>query len=95
MLSDLLLSGASPTARRIFNALAEEPETVAAALVPRVRSAQGSGGSISFLTPADAAVRMATRLGEVLHGGRFFDAQGRRVHRAGQRYRPSGARVQV
>ena len=37
VLTDLLLKGASPVARRIFNALAEEPETVAAALAPKVR----------------------------------------------------------
>ena len=40
VLTSLLLEGASPAARRFFNALAEEPETVAAALVPRMRAVQ-------------------------------------------------------
>ena len=40
MLTDLLLEGSSPVARRFFNALAEEPETVAAALVPQIKAMQ-------------------------------------------------------
>ena len=40
VLTDLLLEGASPVARRFFNALAEEPDTVAAALVPEIRAVQ-------------------------------------------------------
>jgi chlorophyll(ide) b reductase len=40
VLTGLLLDGASPAARRFFNALAEEPETVAAALAPRMRAVQ-------------------------------------------------------
>ena len=38
VLTDLLLDNASPVARRFFNALAEEPETVAAALVPQIKA---------------------------------------------------------
>ena len=40
VLTDLLLEGSSPVARRFFNALAEEPETVAAALVPQIKAIQ-------------------------------------------------------
>ena len=40
VLTDLLLEDASPVARRFFNALAEEPETVAATLVPQIRAVQ-------------------------------------------------------
>lgn len=36
LLTDLLLKDSTPAARRFFNALAEEPETVAAALAPQV-----------------------------------------------------------
>lgn len=54
LLTDLLLKDSTPAARRFFNALAEEPETVAAALVPRVRAVRGSGTSIEYLNPADA-----------------------------------------
>jgi len=40
VLTDLLLQGAPVAARRFFNALAEEPDTVAAVLVPQIRSIQ-------------------------------------------------------
>jgi hypothetical protein len=40
VLTDLLLQGAPPAARRFFNALAEEPDTVAAVLVPQIRGIQ-------------------------------------------------------
>ena len=40
VLTDLLLKDASTVAKRFFNALAEEPETVAAALVPQMRAVQ-------------------------------------------------------
>lgn len=96
VLTDLLLGSApSPAARRAFNALAEEPETVAAALVPRIRAMRGTRGSIDFLTPTDAALRMLTRLPEVVGDGRFFDRHGRRVQLAGQRYRENGVRIQL
>jgi hypothetical protein len=51
VLTDLLLQGASPVARRFFNVLAEEPETVAMALVPRVRAVQV--GSLVQLAQTD------------------------------------------
>lgn len=35
LLTDLLLKDSTPATRRFFNALAEEPETVAAVLVPQ------------------------------------------------------------
>ena len=40
VLTGLLLDGASPAARRFFNTLTEEPDTVATALVPRMRAIQ-------------------------------------------------------
>lgn len=40
VLTNLLLEDASTVAKRFFNALAEEPETVAAALVPQIRTIQ-------------------------------------------------------
>lgn len=42
VLTDLLLRDSTPVARRFFNALAEEPATVAAALAPRIRAAKVS-----------------------------------------------------
>ncbi|KAK9837017.1 hypothetical protein WJX81_007405 [Elliptochloris bilobata] len=54
VLTGLLLDGASPAARRFFNALAEEPETDAAELVPRMRVVQGMEQTIAYLSPASA-----------------------------------------
>lgn len=95
LLTDLLLRDSTPAARRFFNALAEEPETVAAALVPRVRSVQGSGTSIDYLTPAGALLRILSGLPQIINGGRFFDREGRRVEQAGEAYQENGVRVQV
>jgi hypothetical protein len=44
VLTDLLLRDANPVARRFFNTLAEEPETVAVAIVPQIRAVQVSAG---------------------------------------------------
>jgi len=60
MITPLLLEGAPPLARQFFNALAEQPEVVAAFLVPRMRSAvaRGLNGAYPrFLTPANALWR--------------------------------------
>jgi chlorophyll(ide) b reductase len=77
VLTDLLLQGATPSLLSlVFNTLCEQPETVAAFLVPRVRSvvAQGQGGAyIRYLTPLRV-------LGKLLMAGfnrnRFFDGDG-------------------
>jgi hypothetical protein len=37
-------------ARRFFNVLAEEPEVVAADLVPKIRAVSGTNSAIEFLT---------------------------------------------
>lgn len=60
VLTDLLLKDASPVARRFFNALAEEPETVAEALVPQIRAMQ-----VCIFVPfwADLMPRMAVHKG--------------------------------
>lgn len=66
VLTDLLLRDTSPALRRFFNALAEEPETVAEALVPLMRDQTGSGGCIRYLRPfPDAPVKILSRFGEV------------------------------
>jgi len=43
MLTELLLEGATVANKQAFNILCEHPETVAAFLVPRVRSAVSCG----------------------------------------------------
>lgn len=45
--------------------------------------------------PRPAALRMLRGLPQVLHGGRFFDREGQRVQRPGERYQANGVRVQV
>lgn len=78
MLTDLLLDGSPPAVRAlVFNALCEQPETVAAFLAPRVRSAVARGLDATypkFLTPLSAAARFASL--PVRGRGRFFDAEG-------------------
>ena len=92
MLTDLLLKGSTPVARRIFNALAEEPETVAEFLVPRMRESDGSDAPVEYLTLPGAVQRMAAGLPQILCGGRFFDADGQRVKEPGSEYQPNGVR---
>jgi len=81
MLTSLLLANSSPAVRSIvFNALCEQPETVAAFLAPRVRSAVARGLDATypkFLTPLSAAARFASM---PMSPNRFFDAQGEPVY---------------
>ncbi|KAL1504629.1 hypothetical protein AB1Y20_008412 [Prymnesium parvum] len=62
VMTDLLLTEASPASLKIFNILAETPDTVAAWLVPRMRAAtdQPSGMYLHYLTPFGVAWRFAT-----------------------------------
>jgi chlorophyll(ide) b reductase len=79
VLTDLLLDGATPENKRVFNILCEHPETVAAFLVPRARSvvARGQrGAAIRYLTPARAVGKF---LSAPFRSNRYFDEQGARV----------------
>lgn len=76
VLTDLLLRDASPESKRVFNILAERPETVAQFLVERVRAVQGTGRYIRFLTRSKAAWRFATAW---RRKNRFFDEVGNPV----------------
>jgi chlorophyll(ide) b reductase len=82
-LTDLLLDGATQRNKAIFNALAEQPETAAAELVPALRKAHAHAVTqpsavraphLKVLTLPRAAARMAAM---PLMRGRFFDAGGR------------------
>lgn len=83
-----------------FNILCEHPETVAAFLVPRIKSAVArdvSGTYTRFLTPGSALYRLATAPARL---GRFFDKEGRAVYppereRLMGRHAKSTARAQV
>ena len=94
VLTDLFLEGASPVARRFFNVLAEEPEVVAADLCPKIRETVGTRGAIEFLTLPDALARVMFGVPQIVGGGRFFDADGRRVVSAGAvGYKANGTRL--
>ncbi len=75
VLTDLLLRDTGPRERRIFNAIAERPETVAAGLVSRIRIDTGRGGTLRFRPLPLTIVRaLASYFG---YGrGRFFDDRG-------------------
>eukprot|EP01026_Neomeris_dumetosa_P063310 TRINITY_DN6007_c0_g1_i2.p1 TRINITY_DN6007_c0_g1~~TRINITY_DN6007_c0_g1_i2.p1 ORF type:complete len:465 (-),score=45.21 TRINITY_DN6007_c0_g1_i2:439-1809(-) len=76
VLTDLLLEGATIANKQVFNVLCEQPETVAAYLVSRVRSVVArnvSGSYIKFLTPINVIWRILTAPSRV---GRFFDVDG-------------------
>jgi chlorophyll(ide) b reductase len=95
VLTDLLLKDSTPFARRFFNALAEEPETVAARLVPQMRELRSRDASIDYLNPIGAIGKVVTGLPQILQGGRFFDKDGNRVRQPGAEYAENGVRVQA
>ncbi len=61
----------------LFNALAETPETVAAALAPKIRAVTGSGGLLRY-QPVILMVSKAIASKFGYRKGRFFDDEGRR-----------------
>lgn len=75
--TELLMSGADTAQSKFFiNCMAEQPETVAEYLVPRVRDVprkKGSGSSIRFLTPARAYANILQRLAFGKNKGRFVE----------------------
>ena len=89
----LLLEGAEPVSKRFFNVLAEEPETVAADLVPKIRNTFSKTSVVKFLTLRDAVFRVVTGVPQIFFGGKFFDGDGVRVAREGQAYKPNGVRL--
>lgn len=77
VLTDLLLCDATPAQKRFFNAMAETPETVAAALVPAIRDATGQGGTLRY----QPVFFMLAKLAASMFGyrkERFFDSEGER-----------------
>jgi chlorophyll(ide) b reductase len=92
VLTDLLLKDSTPVARRFFNTLAEEPETVAKDLVPRILGTRGTGQSIECLSPASAFFKVAFGFPQIISGGRFFDKDGNRVKVSGSHYQENGVK---
>jgi chlorophyll(ide) b reductase len=78
VLTDLLLEHADSQAKKIFNILAEWPETVARFLVPRMRAVKGTGKEISYLTRKRAIWRFLTAW---KRKNRFFDENGTMISR--------------
>jgi chlorophyll(ide) b reductase len=76
VLTDLLLKDAGIRERMLFNAIAETPETVAAALTPRIRAVRGSGGLLRY-QPVVLMVAKAIASKFGYRRGRFFDDEGR------------------
>lgn len=91
---ELLFIPSNQIASLLLALQAEEPETVAAALAPRIRAEQGVGGGIDYMSPADAFLRILRGLPQVINGGRHFDKEGNRVAATGERYQPNGVREQ-
>jgi len=74
VLTDLLLKGNNDLrTKRVFNILAEKPETVAKYLVPRARDVTGTGKKIVYLTSAKAFWRFMTARSR---RNKFFDEKG-------------------
>ncbi len=72
VLTDLLVRDAGIRERMLFNAVAETPETVAAALAPRIRAVSGSGTLLRY----QPVILMLARIVAAKFGyrkGRFFD----------------------
>ena len=84
VLTELLLADTTPGVRAfIFNALAEEPQDVAAALAPRLRQEGTLTARVELLSLPQAAARMASTVPRVLLGDqsamRFFNREGERI----------------
>jgi len=101
MLSYLLLkNGTSEWGRRIFNALAEEPRTVADYLVPRILAVQDSsskkGTAIRYLTITSAIPRLLSRFVLGWRKNRFFlEDTGERVDGEGNDFDELGVRRMI
>uniref|UniRef100_A0A0G4HTZ8 Chlorophyll(Ide) b reductase n=1 Tax=Chromera velia CCMP2878 TaxID=1169474 RepID=A0A0G4HTZ8_9ALVE len=94
VLTDLLVADSTPVTRKFFNAIAEEPEGVAADLVPRMRQVTGTGEYIKFLTIPQALFKIFFNAPAILLGGKFFDSSGNRVKKFGEEYTPNGVKRQ-
>lgn len=80
VLTGLLLSGATTQNKQVFNILCEQPETVAAYLVPRMRTIVARNNNaqyIKYLTPLRA---LWFFLNAPFRVRRFFDAEGERLY---------------
>ncbi|KAF5839514.1 hypothetical protein DUNSADRAFT_585 [Dunaliella salina] len=80
ILTNLLLEGATTANKQAFNLLAEHPETPAAFLVPRIRTAVARGlrGTYAkYLTPPRILLKL---LSAPFYFNKFFDEEGNAVY---------------
>lgn len=73
VMTDLLIKNTTTEAIKIFNILAELPETVAAKLVPKIRKAKGFGKEIRFLSGSGVMWRFMTAGSRK---NKFYDEEG-------------------
>lgn len=95
VLTKLLLKDASAASKKVFNALAEEPEDIARFLVDEMVAVEpGSTTAVEYLTPMSAVSRMIRELPNIItnRGGRHFDSTGARVKAPNARYDADGVR---
>ena len=94
-LTKLLLKDASSVSKKVFNALAEEPDDIATFLADEMCSVEpGSTAPVEYLTPSSAVSRMIRELPNIITnaGGRHFDANGARVKQSNAEYDADGVR---
>lgn len=74
VLTDLLLKdNPDVKTKKVFNILAEKPETVAQSLVPKIRKIKGTGKSVNYLTKSGVFLRFLTARKAK---NKFFDEMG-------------------
>lgn len=78
VLTDLILHDIEPRAAKVFNILAEKPQTVVDYLVPKIRKVKGTGKAFRFLTMKKAFIRFMTAW---RYKNRFFDDSGNLIEK--------------
>mmetsp|Transcript_24271 Transcript_24271/g.95535 ORF Transcript_24271/g.95535 Transcript_24271/m.95535 type:complete len:95 (-) Transcript_24271:1119-1403(-) len=77
VLTNLLLSDSTVLFRRFFNLIAEEPDTVAENVVPRILEVSGTNKKIRFLTVPGAFLKIVVNA--IFNRNKFFDDKGERI----------------
>lgn len=80
VLTDLLLEGATPENKQIFNILCEQPETVAAYLVPRVRTVVARKSLSTYIKYLTIPRALAKFLTAPTKANKYFNKQGEVVY---------------
>lgn len=89
VLTELLLEGATQQNKQVFNILCEQPETIAAYLVPRVRTVAARSVRSSYIKYLTTTRALSFFLSAPARAGRYFDSGGNAVY-ASERERVLG-----